>query len=201
MNKVTSIRATYSRPAEQVAGSDSDSHVESEARKHALIAAARDGDKDAVEQLLVIFQPDARRIAYTECASSADAEDAVQESLLLMYRRIGTLRAVASFSTWMYSIIRNECRKFLRRMRGQGQPAELNTVILAYHSTPDLHSDLAAAIQSLPDKYREAILLRDFQEYTISEIAEQTRISRAAAKSRIHRGREMIREYLIDYGE
>jgi len=108
---------------------------------------------------------------------------------------------VASFSTWMYSIIRNECRKLVRRMRGQGQSAGLGTVILDYHSTPELHSDLAAAIQSLPDKYRDAILLRDFHEHSIIEIAEQTRISRAAAKSRVHRGREMIREYLIDYGE
>lgn len=199
MNKITPIEAAQSWQAERIADSDVEGHIDPEARKRALIAAARDGDKAAVEQLLVICQPDARRIAYTECASSADAEDATQESLLLMYKRIGALRAVASFSAWMYSIIRNECRKLIRRMRGQAQPADLSTVVLSYRSTPGLHSDLAAAIQSLPDKYREVILLRDFHEYTISEIAEQARLSRAATKSRIHRGREMIREYLVDY--
>lgn len=165
----------------------------------ALIEAARAGDKAAVERLLVMFQADARRIAYTQCASVADAEDAAQESLLVIYRRIGALRAIGSFSSWMFSIVRHECRRLIRKVRRQTDPIDAGTQFLVYHSTPELHSDLADAIQSLPDKYRDAIVLRDFHEYSIQEMAEQTRLTRAAVKSRIHRGREMIREYLIDY--
>lgn len=56
--------------------------------------------------------------------------------------------------------------------------------------------DLVEAIQSLPEKYRKAIILRDFEEYSIIEISHALRLIRAAVKSRIHRGRQMIREYL-----
>lgn len=76
-------------------------------------------------------------------------------------------------------------------------PAEDGRVF-AYREHLSLRSDLAAAIHSLPPKYREAILLRDVQELSIDEIAQQLKLTRAAAKSRIHRGRTMVREYLTD---
>lgn len=164
----------------------------------ALIEAARAGDESALERLLAECQPDLRRIAHGECASTTDAEDAVQESLWLVYRRIGALRTVGSFGAWMFSIVRRECQRLMRRMRGQVALPDDDHRIFAYYTRPDLRVDLAAAIQSLPDKYREAIVLRDFEENTITEIAEALRLTRAAVKSRIHRGREMIREYLRD---
>ena len=70
--------------------------------------------------------------------------------------------------------------------------------MFVYPDRPDLRSDLAAAIQSLPEKYLEAIILRDFEEYSISEIADQLQLTREAVKSRIHRGRQMVQEYLKD---
>lgn len=164
----------------------------------ALIEAARQGDEAALLRLLETSQPDLHRIAATQCASSADADDAVQETLLLVYRRIGALRTVTSYTAWLFAIVRHECRRLMRRMRGQVElPADDNP-IFAYYTTPDLRADLAAAIQSLPDKYRVAIVLRDFEEYSIAEIANDLRLSREAVKSRIHRGRGMIREYLQD---
>ncbi|MGH8148028.1 MAG: RNA polymerase sigma factor [Rhodanobacteraceae bacterium] len=163
-----------------------------------LIEAARRGDQTALLLLLEDSQPDLRRIAHKECASDADADDAVQESLWLVYQRIGALRTVSSYSAWLFSIVRRECRRLMRRMRGRTElPAEDHR-IFAYYTTPGLRIDLAAAIQSLPDQYREAIVLRDFEEYSITEMANALRLSRAAVKSRIHRGREMIREYLAD---
>ncbi len=164
----------------------------------ALIEAARQGDEAALLLLLQDSQPDLRRIARHECASAADADDAVQESLLLVYRRIGALRTIGSYAAWLFSIVRHECQRMMRRMRGQTQLPDEDHWIFAYSTTPGLHLDLAAAIQSLPEKYREAIILRDIEEYSISEMADALRLTRAAVKSRIHRGREMIREYLAD---
>lgn len=83
-------------------------------------------------------------------------------------------------------------------MRGEVELPDADNRIFAYYTRPDLQSDLAAAIQSLPGKYREAIVLRDFEENSITEIAKDLRITREATKSRIHRGRQMIREYLQD---
>lgn len=164
----------------------------------ALIEAARQGDEAALLLLLQDSQPDLRRIAATQCASAADADDAVQESMWLVYKRIGALRTVSSFGAWTFSIVRRECQRLMRRMRGQTQLPNEDNPVFAYYTTPGLRIDLAAAIQSLPEKYREAIILRDFEEYSITEMAQALRLSRAAVKSRIHRGRQMIREYLAD---
>lgn len=161
-----------------------------------LIEAAQQGDQAALVRLLEVCQPDLRRIAQTQCATPADADDAVQETLWLVYRRIGALRTVSSFAAWMFSIVRRECQRLLRRMHGERELPDDDHPIFAYYTRPDLRIDLAAAIQSLPDKYREAIILRDFEEYSITEIAHALRLTREAVKSRIHRGRQMIREYL-----
>ena len=68
-----------------------------------LIEAARCGDEKALVLLIAAAQPDVRRYAARNCRVS-DIDDAVQETLLLLYRRIGTLRAVTSFSAWLFSI-------------------------------------------------------------------------------------------------
>ena len=60
----------------------------------------------------------------------------------------------------------------------------------------DLRIDLVRALESLPDIYREVILLRDMEQLTIGEVADHLRITREACKSRIHRGRALLREYL-----
>lgn len=164
----------------------------------ALIEAAREGDEAALVRLLESSQPNLRRMAATQCATAADADDAVQESLLQVYQRIGALRTVGSYTAWLFSIVRHECQRLMRRMRGRMELPDADSPLFAYYTTPDLRIDLAAAIQSLPDKYREAIVLRDFEEYSITEIAGSLRLTREAVKSRIHRGREMIREYLRD---
>ncbi|MDQ6645749.1 MAG: RNA polymerase sigma factor, partial [Pseudomonadota bacterium] len=79
-----------------------------------LLEAARQGDIVAVERLLTHCRSDLQRIAQTQCSSSVDPEDAVQESLLLIYRRIGALRTVASFPAWTFSIVRRECHRLWR---------------------------------------------------------------------------------------
>lgn len=163
-----------------------------------LPESARKGDIDAVERLLAICQPDLRRIAHSQCAASVDANDAVQESLLLIYRRIGTLRTLASFPAWAFSIVRRECHRLLRAMRGQAELPSADHPVFAYSEYPGLRVDLGVAILSLPQKYREAIILRDFEEFSIKEIADQLKLTRPAVKSRIHRGRQMVQEYLKD---
>lgn len=161
-----------------------------------LIEAARQGDEAALLRLLEASRADLKRIAATQCASAADADDAVQESLWQVYRRIGALRTIGSYTAWLFSIVRHECARLMRAMRQHADLPDADNPIFACYTRPDLSCDLANAIQSLPDKYREAIILRDFEEYSIEEMAQQLRLTREAAKSRIHRGREMIREYL-----
>jgi RNA polymerase sigma factor (sigma-70 family) len=163
-----------------------------------LVEAARQGDIAALEHLLAVCRPDLRRIALTQCVTGVDVEDAVQESLLLIYRRIGALRTVTAFPAWTFSIVRRECHRLWRSMRGEVELPAPDHPVFAYTEQSGLRLDLAAAIQSLPEKYREAIILRDFEEFSISEIADQLQLTREAVKSRIYRGRQLVQEYLKD---
>ncbi|MEO7066892.1 MAG: RNA polymerase sigma factor [Rhodanobacter sp.] len=163
-----------------------------------LLESARQGNLAAMEQRLVECRPKLRRIAQSQCASSVDPDDAVQESLLLTFQRIGALRTLVAFPAWTFSIVRRECHRLWRAMHGEASLPANDAPIFTYTDHYALRHDLAAAIQSLPDKYREAIILRDFEEFSITEIANQLLLTRAAVKSRIHRGREMVQEYLQD---
>ena len=162
-----------------------------------LVEAARGGDADALVSLISAAQPDVRRYAARNCRA-ADIDDAVQETLMLLYRRVGTLRAVTSFSAWLFAVARRACLRLLRRSVGMADaPAEDTEARLAQSRPEDLRIDLSRAIQSLPEHYREVILLRDIEELSIDEFASALGLSRESVKARIHRARIMIREYLI----
>ena len=163
----------------------------------ALIEAARGGDAEALVSLIAAAQPDVRRYAARTCRA-ADIDDAVQETLLLLYRRVGTLRAVTSFAAWLFAVARRACLRLLRRSMGTGDaPADGIDARMAHLAPEDLRIDLSRAIQSLPDHYREVILLRDIEELSIDEISGVLGLTRESVKARIHRARVMIREYLI----
>ncbi len=162
-----------------------------------LILAAQTGDPAAIGRLLTVCQADARRYAYRHCQAS-DVDDAVQESLLVISRKVKGLKAAAAFSSWLFTVIKRECRK-LERMMFKTEPlAEDIAEALIHHRTDnDLRMDLAAALESLPAHYLEVVLLRDFEELTISEIAERLGERDGAIKSRLHRARELVREYML----
>lgn len=164
-----------------------------------LIASAQQGDRAAISLLLEQSQPDIRRYARMHCMAS-DIDDAVQDSLWLVYRRIGTLRAAAAFSGWLFQIVRRECGRLARRMFAAHATTDTIANDLAFAQRPasELRLDLVAAIQSLPQHYRTVILLRDIEELTIAEIAETLGITREAVKARLHRARAMVREFLED---
>jgi RNA polymerase sigma factor (sigma-70 family) len=162
-----------------------------------LIEAARGGDENALVLLITAAQPDVRRYAARNCRA-ADIDDAVQETLLLLYRRVGTLRAVTSFSAWLFAVARRACLRLLRMSVGLPDlPADDAAARLAHLRPEDLRIDLSRAIQSLPEHYREVILLRDIEELSIDEIAAVLDLTRESVKARIHRARLLIREYLI----
>ncbi|MDE2181976.1 MAG: sigma-70 family RNA polymerase sigma factor [Alphaproteobacteria bacterium] len=163
----------------------------------ALIQSAQQGDRAAISELLAISQPDIRRYARSQCRS-ADIDDAVQDSLWLLYRRIGSLRAVGAFSVWLFAIVRRECGRLARRMfaRHTAMDDIENDAALARRPAHELRLDLAAAIQSLPEHYRTVLLMRDVEELTIEEISVSLAITRQAVKARLHRARALVREFL-----
>ncbi len=121
-----------------------------------LLEAARGGDELAITSLLALAQPDLRRYAQYSCSTTEDANDAVQETLWIISRRIGSLRAVTSFTGWVFAIVRRECTRLARRI--MGHPTDLaeveNSLLLAHRPALELRIDLALrhpiAPRSLP---------------------------------------------------
>jgi RNA polymerase sigma-70 factor (ECF subfamily) len=163
-----------------------------------LLESARGGDAGAIAALLAVAQPNIRRYARRSCRAD-DVDDAVQEALWLVQRRVGTLRAVTSFAGWLLAVVRRECLRLARRMGGHWVEVESieNDACFAQQSQDDLRIDLARAIESLPEHYRQVLLLRDVEESTIDETAAVLQLTREAVKARLHRARLMVREYLI----
>lgn len=123
---------------------------------------------------------------------------AVQESLLIVSRKVKGLKAAAAFSSWLFTVIKRECRKLERMMfKDDPLPEEVAEELLDRKSDDALRVDLANALESLPAHYLEVVLLRDFEELTIAEIAERVGESQGAIKSRLHRARELVREYML----
>lgn len=163
----------------------------------AAIEAARAGEPLALDRLLRLCQPDARRYAQRNCLIT-DVDDAVQEALLVVARKYASVRVVAAFSGWLFAVVRRECRRLGRKALDY-DPYDEAAVDnwLASHDGESLRHELVDALESLPADYREILLLRDFEELTIGEIAQRLGITAAAAKSRLHRARTLAREYLL----
>ena len=165
--------------------------------RDSLVLAAQTGDAAAIGRLLAVCQADARRYAHRHCQVS-DVDDAVQESLLIISRKVKGLKAAAAFSSWLFTVIKRECRKLARVMfKTDPLDDEVAEKQLLCRSDNDLRIDLAAALESLPAHYLEVVLLRDFEELTIGEIAQRLGEQEGAVKSRLHRARELVREYLL----
>lgn len=161
------------------------------------IDAARRGDRNALERVLVRSRQDLRRYAEYHCAIN-DIEDAVQESLLLVSRKIGSLRAIEAYASWLFRIVKRECNRLKRAMRHLVmEHAALEELDGPHYPAPSgLIHDVAAALSALPTHYREIILLRDLEGMTIAEIAKQLSLHTEAAKARLHRARSLARQYL-----
>lgn len=164
------------------------------------LTAAQLGDPQALEQLLTHWYPDLRRYAQRHCHASY-AEDAIQETLLIATRRIHSLRQLHSAAAWLITILKRHCHKLLRKLHLEVhlQDAEW-AELMDTKPAAGLRLDLIAALESLPEHYLQVILLRDFEELTIAEMAVRQADNIPAIKSRLHRARSLVREYLLSEG-
>ena len=162
-----------------------------------VLQAAHGGDPAALARLLALCQPDIRRYAQRHCLIS-DVDDAVQEVLLVLSRRLSSLKVLAAFSGWLFKVVQRECRRLGRRaFHYDPYDEERAEQWLASHDDPSLRLQLVQALESLPRDYLQVVLLRDFEELSIGEIAVELGLSAAATKSRLHRARTLAREYLL----
>jgi len=162
-------------------------------------AAAQAGDSVALEHLLLQIGPDIRRYARYQCQHSSAVDDVVQEALIILYRRVKNVRSASTLGGWLRKIVAHLCMlPALIFMKGvQDLKNVQDSTHFATMPVDELRIDLIRALESLSPLHREIIVLRDLRELTISEIASCLGITREATKSRLHRARAMIKEYLL----
>ena len=161
-----------------------------------LVADARGGSEAALLELLGRCRPQLRRYANRQC-DSADVEEAVQDALWLLYQHVGALRTLGAFSSWLFQIVRRECLRRARKRREFVAWDECEVSPGTGRSDDDLRIDLTRAISRLPRDYREILILRDIGGFSSEEAANRLGVPVAAAKSRLHRARHMVREHLL----
>jgi len=165
-----------------------------------LLVLAQAGDQAALTRLLHELQPDIRRYARRQCHRASALEDVVQEALIVVYRKVGHVRSPQALGGWLLTVVTRLCMlPALMLTRGVEALSDMDEASrFAAMPVDALRIDLARALESLPAAHREIVLLRDFEELTISEIATRLGVTREAAKSRLHRARTLLREYLVD---
>lgn len=182
----------------------------------ALVASAAAGDDHAFEQIVARYEHRVFRLA-CRLTSDTDAPDVLQETFLQAYRNLRSFRGDSRFGTWLYRIATNaalmhrraRARRptdsldaFLPRFDPQGMhvstPAELQVAAIADEllDRKFLAEKARAAIQDLPDLYRDAFVLKDLEELSTDEVAQVLGIEPAAVRQRVHRARLMLRGYL-----
>jgi RNA polymerase sigma-70 factor (ECF subfamily) len=160
-----------------------------------LVEAARGGDRSAFGELYTRF---ARMVHGVLLARGArwDVDDLVQDVFMIAMQRIATLRDAQAFGGWLAAIARNRVTDHFRRAPQTIEVALTDEV--GGRMDPDRTGALAAlaVIQTLPEAYRETLVLRLVEGMTGPEIAARTGLTPASVRVNLHRGMKQLRERL-----
>ena len=167
---------------------------------HALVGAAQEGDPNALDLVLRYSRQDLRRYAERHCGIN-DVEDAVQETLFVAAQRIGDLRSLQSFNSWLFRIIKRECYRLQRGWRLlTNQEIDEKMLPVITPEPGEWRIDVGRVLAALPAHYRSILLLRDIEGLPLELLAERLGLSLAATKSRLHRARQLARDLLMAPG-
>ena len=167
------------------------------------------GDESAWEQVVARFKRKVFHIAYKFTGRHDAAEDLTQEVFLKVFRSLDKFNRDADFSTWLSSVARNYCIDHYRASRREKEvvvedlvafdlaPASMGSNPHRALEDRDRRSFLRKGLEALPDKLREAVVLRDLHGLSYQEMAERLRLPEGTVKSRINRGREELTRLLL----
>jgi RNA polymerase sigma-70 factor, ECF subfamily len=187
---------------------------EKQAAELALVRRVQAGDTNAFYDLIRPYERAVFLAAWGLVKNDADAEDVAQEAVLKAFKGLTNFRGDAKFSTWLIQIAINEARMKLRKDRRhlyesieegqQGDDGDYMPMDIAdWREIPsealerkEVRDALNNALNSLSDKYRTVLILRDAQQLSIAETAQALGISEANVKTRLSRARLQLRDAL-----
>jgi RNA polymerase sigma-70 factor (ECF subfamily) len=188
----------------------------------ALLARLQSGDERALADLADAYSSKIYQLAFRYLRNKEDAEEITQDVLFKVYRKVDAFRGDAQLSSWIYRITFNAAMSRLRTARYQRAQAEDRRAAAAIDEdgsmtprTPDVAdwSDMAdervlrtqlrqrvfRAILALPAIYRAPVMLRDIQGMSTEEASAMLKVKDQTLKSRLHRGRLILRKQLADF--
>jgi RNA polymerase sigma-70 factor (ECF subfamily) len=160
-----------------------------------LARAAAQGDREAFARLYERFSRAVHGVLASRLPHDA-AEDLVQDVFVHAFERLRDLREPAAFGSWVCAIARRRAADHYRR---GSEPAEPLADTLPSPHQPDVIADARRAlaiVQTLPEAYRETLVLRLVEGYSGQEIAELTGLSHGSVRVNLHRGFRLLREKL-----
>jgi RNA polymerase sigma-70 factor (ECF subfamily) len=175
----------------------------------ALLAAHVDGDADAFAEIVRRHRDRLWAVALRTTGDPEDAADALQEALISAFRRASGFRGDAQVTTWLHRIVVNSCLDRIRRRRTRGTEAlpddEDRLGALAGAADADVseeterRADVLAALSTLTDEQRAALVLVDMEGYSVDEAAQILSCAPGTVKSRCSRGRARLAPLLGQY--
>ncbi len=184
-----------------------------------LIGRLQRREEGAADQLATVYGPMIHQLAFRYMKSWEDAEEVAQDVMMKVIRRIDAFRGDSALSSWIYRITFNTAMSRLRNSR-YSRPLEVLQSDLANDATvepfdvPDwsglgdesvmraeLRRALSKALKELPDVYRVPVVLRDIHGLSTEEASVVLKVKTQTLKSRLHRGRMMLRERLTVFSD
>lgn len=177
------------------------------------LEAAVSGDATALDVVLKTIKPHVERQLLRYPVSDEDRRDLLQATLMQIVRRLGSFRAEASFSTWLFRVTANEALMLMRSRRRhrarflEGLDWEELATLPAVNDEARIEPDLGvstkqrddlvrAALGELPDDYRDVVIAHYHMDLGLQEIADRLSITESAVRSRLHRARSRLRTLL-----
>jgi RNA polymerase sigma-70 factor (ECF subfamily) len=180
-----------------------------------LVKAAQGGDKRGFDELVRRYQDKVYRLCFKILRHEDDAAEALQDAFLSAYKGLAHFKAESTFSTWLYRIATNaSLMKYRKRRDGhisleQSQSSNEDSETLqipdwTQQPVKDLldaetREVMSEGIQRLPEELRTVFVLRDVQGLSNAEVSDVLQLSVAAVKSRLHRARRQLRDWLDRY--
>lgn len=184
-----------------------------------LIGRMQAGDSTAVGDLATAYGPRIHQLAFRYMKNWEDAEEVTQDVLLKVTRKIDAFRGDAALSSWIYRITFNTAMSRLRTGRQARAVEQSRSDTVPADPSPrpsqdppdwsaladdqvlrrEMREQLLQALTHLPDVYRIPVLLRDIQGLSTEEASAVLRVKTQTLKSRLHRGRLILRQYLSDF--
>ena len=173
---------------------------------------ARQGSQDSFGRLIGVYQSPVFNLAYRMLGNADEAEQAAQEAFIRAWTRLDSYNPAHKFSTWLLSITSNYCIDLLRKRRTQllslDGPLPAHPALMSERSSgPEAQAAIGEQqeivqelLQSLPDDYRQTVVLRYWYDMSYDEIAEVMDTTVSAIKSRLFRARRQLAETGLEMG-